>query len=172
MNWNKQGWVGLPLFSPVAACSIAAAAVPIFLSSAPLPLALKGMSACMSEIRGVCVCVCLDVFVLEAEEAEGGGVMRTSTLFVCVCALCVKWRQGGNGGTRLYNGVRTPPASSSLCLPLHYKHTHTHTLTRSFVRSFLAHGPNQTSCNLSFGCRLGRQRRVTFSFWLDGNPSL
>lgn len=69
MNWNKQGRVGLPLFSPVAPCSIAAAvaAVHIVLSSAPLALPLKGMSACMSEIRGVCVClVCVDREGMEA----------------------------------------------------------------------------------------------------------
>ena len=78
--------------------------------------------------------MCVDVFVLEAEETEGGGVMRTSTLrvyvCVCVCALCVKWRQGENRGTRLYNGVRTQPASRSLHLSAAAKtHTFTHSLS-------------------------------------------
>ena len=78
--------------SPVAACCNTAA-VSVFVSSAPLPSALEGTNACMSDIRGVCVCVCVCVcvrvcvlmsFFLEAGEAEGGGVMRTSTLGVCV----------------------------------------------------------------------------------------
>lgn len=126
-----------------------------------------GVCVCLYE----CVCLCLDVFVQEAEEAEeaeGEGVMQTSTLGVysmCVCALCVKWRPGENRGTRLYNGVRTQPASRSLHLSAAaQRHTYTHSL--------LAHRPNQTSCNLSFGCELGRQRWVTFSFRLHGNPSL
>lgn len=45
-----MGWV--TFVSPVAACSIAAA-VSIFVSSALVPLTLKGKPACKSEIRGV-----------------------------------------------------------------------------------------------------------------------
>lgn len=52
MNRNKQGWVMSPACLPWLHVAIAAA-VSIFVSSAPLPLALKGMPACMSEIRGV-----------------------------------------------------------------------------------------------------------------------
>lgn len=49
---------------------------------------------------------------------------------VCVCAQYVKWRQGENRSTRLYNGVRTPPASRSLHLSAAAPgHTHTHTLS-------------------------------------------
>lgn len=41
------------------------------------------------------MCVCLDVFVLAAQEAEGGGVVWTSALGACVseCAQSVKWRR-------------------------------------------------------------------------------
>ena len=56
----------------------------------------------------MCECVSVDVFVLEAESY---GLQ----LWV-VCARRVKWRRGENRGTRLYNGVRTPPASRSLHL--------------------------------------------------------
>lgn len=91
----------------------------------------------------MCVYLCLDVFFLkeeEEEEAEGNGVTPTSTLgdsgrvCVCVCALYVKWRQGENRSTGLYNGVRTQPASRSLHLsaaaPRHTRtHTHSHTLS-------------------------------------------
>lgn len=52
--------------------------------------------------------------------------------------------------------------ASSVCCSSNHTPSHTH--------SSLAHGPNQTSCNLSFGCELGRQRWVTFSFRLDDNP--
>lgn len=114
--------------SPVAACCNTAT-VSIFVSSAPLPLALEGTNACMSDIRGVCVCcvcLCLDVFFLEAGEAEGGGVVRTSTLGVCVC---VKRRQGENRGTRLYNGVRTQSAWRRLHQSAAAATTHPHTHT-------------------------------------------
>lgn len=70
----------------------------------------------------------LDVFVLAAQEAEGGGVMRTSTLGVCVCTVC-EVEAGENRGTRLYNGVRTQPASRSLHLCAAAPgRTHMHTL--------------------------------------------
>lgn len=52
--------------------------------------------------------------------------------------------------------------ASSVCCSSNHTPSHTH--------SSLAHRPNQTSCNLSFGCELGRQRWVTFSFRLDDNP--
>lgn len=85
------------------------ATVSIFVSSAPVPLALKGTPACVWEIRSVCI----DVFVLEAWGDRG---QRSHADFnsgsVCVCV----WRQGENRGTRLYNGARAQPASRSFHL--------------------------------------------------------
>lgn len=135
------------------------ATVSIFVSSAPVPLALKGTPACVWEIRSVCVR--LMSLSWRREETEGSGVMWTSTLGVCACA-CGD-RERIDALVCIMERELSQLLGAFICL---LQHQDTHALF------LLAHRPNQTSCNLSFGCDLARQRWVTFSSWLYGNPSL
>lgn len=132
MNRNKQGQVGLPL----CLLWLLVSSPPSCPSLSHLLQFLWLWRACPLACQRLEVCVCVFVSWCLFPGGGGGRGWRSHADFssgsVCVCALYVKWRQGENRGTRLYNGVRTQPASRSLHLsaaaPRH-THTHTHTLS-------------------------------------------
>lgn len=161
MNRNKQGQVGLPCshrrHSHARSC----------LYSHRVHLCLVCSSsfgfeghACLRVRDQKCVCALMSLS-WRREETEGSGVMRTSTLGVCACA-CGD-RERIEALVCIMERELSQLLGAFICL---LQHQDTHALF------LLAHRPNQTSCNLSFGCDLARQRWVTFSSWLYGNPSL
>lgn len=154
MNRNKQGQVGLPCshrrHSHARSC----------LYSHRVHLCLVCSSsfgfeghACLRVRDQKCVCALMSLS-WRREETEGSGVMRTSTLGVCACA-CGD-RERIEALVCIMERELSQLLGAFICLLQHQD----------------THRPNQTSCNLSFGCDLARQRWVTFSSWLYGNPSL